>query len=1572
MKSKTWSVTLVLTIAAMALAAMSGTGVRAQSSTPRKETWVTNGSVHAIVRTPDTVYIGGEFTHVGPVTGGGVPLDASTGAPVATFPRVNGTVYACVPDGSGGWFIGGSFDRVGGVVRNNIAHILANGSVDLTWNPNANYDVYAITVSGSTVYAGGDFWSIGGQTRNYIAALDATTGAAADWDPNANGGVWTLAVSGSTVYAGGWFTSIGGQTRNNIAALDAATTGAATTWNPNANSYVTVLAVSGSTIYAGGYFTSIGGQNRNYIAALDAATTGTATNWNPNADSYVSALAVSGSTVYAGGWFTIIGGQARSFIAALDVTTGAATDWDPNANSYVFALAVSGSTVYAGGNFTSIGGQTRNNIAALDAATGVATAWNPNANFDVYALAVSGSTVYAGGGFTSIGRQMRNYIAALNAATGSATDWNPNADNWVYALAVSGSTVYAGGYFGNIGGQTRNCIAALDAATGTATDWNPDADGGVTALAVSGSTVYAGGDFGNIGGQPRFFIAALDAITGVATTWNPNANNSVLALAVSGSTVYAGGEFYSIGGQTRNHIAAIDATTGVATDWDPDANVWVSALAVSGSTIYAGGYFNLIGGQTRNSIAALDADTGAATDWNPNASGGVEALAVSGSMVYAGGDFTSIGGQAHNYIAALDAVTGAATDWNPDASWYVYALAVSGSNVYAGGNFTIGGDRTRSFFAQFDIVLRPHLVGAIFSDANGNGNAEPGEALTLVFDQGVTITQSLITPDYFYLPVAEDSLGLAGFSASINPYSSRQLILILGQGAHLTIDGDFLTTMTQSSSPSGIDLSIARPPFSIGSLDGLMDSIDLGDPNSNDTGLDIKYSFKTVVKDIGSAGGTLDTSGDPDAAYHHSFYIPPSSISSSSKVKAEPDIQFTMKSPDIPLPPVGCDTSPPPGGAIQILANADNIQFLTSATLTLEYLDSDVNTDMGFTEAGMRINMYVQGEDGCWHWVPVPGEQIVDTENNTVTVHLWHLAGATGGVRLASPGDFGIYGNLPGSTVEESTINIKPQGGGMVRILVGPTLAPGANSYYTYHRIEFPNYVVVTNPSDTSMIRVTIKQSALEGAAQSGGNSFPTASNALFVVLTKNYSNVGVPFNAPVNIRVQFMDGTVINPPFNDIRKFDNTAGAFGFMALVKDTWPGTGVNFQFITGVAQSITPITGGGYVEGSGITGLTDSYGKGVWGAVSNPSKPTPIVVYTDTTPSAVGHWTKLFGTDGQFFPAFDGSFYIATQVTSGGSIGASGHLTNSVWSYWKSPTTAAPYVANQVYRAKYSIRTTQPVQDKVPNIRMLLQCTNSSGSAAFAGGNRLGKGPSAPTATPKVYSVYFGPMDVSSLGIQYVNFSWELIDFATDEDGTNYLDSVVLERFATPAPSAGALVTTFQGASGFNGWSSFKLTQVGGLPFYGDVTFAGGLTASFISIQTPTTAGANVNWGQWSNNSSGVPFVANKLYRTIYTLSAISPGTQSLGKVRLINNNVGGSWSAELDADSYAFTAQMPPTVGVKEYDVWQESMPTLYSLPADLAKNGMTFLFDVTDGNDNQSGTTVLSKVEVRSYSIPLP
>ncbi len=144
------------------------------SDTCKQETWVTNGAVRAIVAVDDIVYIGGDFTYVGPYTGGTVPISRSTDALPERFPKFAGEVMVVIPDGNGGWYVGGQFDMVDGVARDNLAHILASGSLDRTWNPSADGTVRALAVNGTTVYAGGSFTSIGGASRNYIAALDAS------------------------------------------------------------------------------------------------------------------------------------------------------------------------------------------------------------------------------------------------------------------------------------------------------------------------------------------------------------------------------------------------------------------------------------------------------------------------------------------------------------------------------------------------------------------------------------------------------------------------------------------------------------------------------------------------------------------------------------------------------------------------------------------------------------------------------------------------------------------------------------------------------------------------------------------------------------------------------------------------------------------------------------------------------------------------------------------------------------------------------------------------------------------------------------------------------------------------------------------------------------------------------------------------------------------------------------------------------------------------------------------------------------------------------------------------------
>ena len=75
--------------------------------------WVLNGPVYAMASDGVTTCVGGRFSRVGAYTGSGIPFNIVSGSSAATYPKVDGTVNAVATDGSGGWFIGGSFVRTG-------------------------------------------------------------------------------------------------------------------------------------------------------------------------------------------------------------------------------------------------------------------------------------------------------------------------------------------------------------------------------------------------------------------------------------------------------------------------------------------------------------------------------------------------------------------------------------------------------------------------------------------------------------------------------------------------------------------------------------------------------------------------------------------------------------------------------------------------------------------------------------------------------------------------------------------------------------------------------------------------------------------------------------------------------------------------------------------------------------------------------------------------------------------------------------------------------------------------------------------------------------------------------------------------------------------------------------------------------------------------------------------------------------------------------------------------------------------------------------------------------------------
>ncbi|MDQ3944663.1 MAG: PQQ-like beta-propeller repeat protein [Actinomycetota bacterium] len=617
----------------------------------------------------DTAYIGGEFTALAPTLELAGAIDGASGLPQPGFPKLeSGEVKVAVPDGAGGWYIGGNFKISLGPTdtRVALARIRADGTVDPQWKPElaaqqqSPSTVYALAVHSSYVYVGGDFTKFqgGDNVRTHLARLSASTGTVDRWNATLDGSVVrSLAVSpdGSMVYVAGDFQNVNAVPRNGLAALRSA--GAALeAWAP-ALSNVGSMAVApdNSKVYLGG----------DSLAATDPAGN---VLWNHAGKVKSLAVGRSGATVYAGGEFSSLGGQPRGRLAAVDTTSGAVDpSWMPSANDAVTAVTISedGSKVYVGGNFTDLRGHPRNRLAAVDAATGTVEAWDPNARDGaIVALSVSGSQVYAGGTFKGLGAVPRHMLGAINirSGEGEALSWAPVIKN-----LDSGGSPIAG---------EPPIVQAL-------------------ALSEDGTKVYVGGNFSHVTGPggtdlPRDNLVALDAQTGLADpNFKPGAlQGTVRSLAVNGNTLYVGGDFKEVRvsgteqGQNRpdnpcppahlNQDCFPQGTKGTSSRWVRHGLI----AAFNGSTGVLDTNFNRTPESTGCGLigqAGNDCGIG---------NGAVKAIVIDPirGYLYAGGTFSDLGGQLGMYSTNLS--DGSFTSWQPDIDFPAFDL-----DLFKGDNF---------------------------------------------------------------------------------------------------------------------------------------------------------------------------------------------------------------------------------------------------------------------------------------------------------------------------------------------------------------------------------------------------------------------------------------------------------------------------------------------------------------------------------------------------------------------------------------------------------------------------------------------------------------------------------------------------------------------------------------------------------------------------------------------------------------------------------------------------------------------------------------------------------------------
>lgn len=125
------------------------------------------GYIADVLGDADQLYIAGSLTGTGPVTG---PLIRTNSAgDLLPFPnQINGTILTMIPDGAGGWFVGGNFEVYGTTITDP-AHVRSDHTIDAAWQASVNGLVYALALHQGILYIGGSFSTVNGFSQNNLS-----------------------------------------------------------------------------------------------------------------------------------------------------------------------------------------------------------------------------------------------------------------------------------------------------------------------------------------------------------------------------------------------------------------------------------------------------------------------------------------------------------------------------------------------------------------------------------------------------------------------------------------------------------------------------------------------------------------------------------------------------------------------------------------------------------------------------------------------------------------------------------------------------------------------------------------------------------------------------------------------------------------------------------------------------------------------------------------------------------------------------------------------------------------------------------------------------------------------------------------------------------------------------------------------------------------------------------------------------------------------------------------------------------------------------------------------------------
>ncbi|WP_299518331.1 MopE-related protein, partial [uncultured Flavobacterium sp.] len=386
----------------------------------------------AIIQLDGKIIIGGTFTNFNDTTRVYITRLNSDGSQDMAFNPSSGTnnrVETTAIQQDGKIIIGGYFTSFNSTSSSRIARLNTTGSLDTSFNSgieeNSIVKTTAIQPNGKII-VGGDFTVINGIVRNYIARLNTDGSLDTTFNPGSGANNLVLAASIQTdgkIIIGGDFTSIDGTSIIRLARLNSdgsldSTFNSGSGVNGAVN---TITTQPDGRIIIGGFFSSFNGTSRNNIARLNQDGS-LDTTFNPGSGTNFSVIttAVQGDgKIIIGGNFTDVNDTSRSRIARLNADGSLDTSFNSGsgANNPVFTAAIQpDGKIIIGGSFTSFNGSSRNRIARLNTDGSLDSTFTvgSGANNSIYTSAIQpNGSIIIGGDFTRYNETPKHRIARI-------------------------------------------------------------------------------------------------------------------------------------------------------------------------------------------------------------------------------------------------------------------------------------------------------------------------------------------------------------------------------------------------------------------------------------------------------------------------------------------------------------------------------------------------------------------------------------------------------------------------------------------------------------------------------------------------------------------------------------------------------------------------------------------------------------------------------------------------------------------------------------------------------------------------------------------------------------------------------------------------------------------------------------------------------------------------------------------------------------------------------------------------------------------------------------------------------